>query len=96
MSEVVESARTANDVLKYLSWLVLLIGGIAGAAALFAGFDVEEPWLLNGYPVTEEWVSIGLGFLSAALIAVYTGVVWAVIQSVRVVVWYVTRKAPVD
>jgi len=88
------SARTASDILKWLSWLVILIGGIAGAAALFAGFDAVEPWVWNGVLVDEDWKSIGLGFLAAAWIAVYTGVVWAVIQSVRVVVWYVLRKNP--
>ena len=93
-SEVVTSARTASDVLRWLSWLVLLIGGIAGAAVLWAGFDAVEPWSLNGYIVDEEWMSIGLGFLGAALIAVYTGVVWGLIQAVRAVIWYVTRKFP--
>lgn len=92
MSEVVTSARTANDILRWLGYLVILIGAIAAVASIFAGFDVVEPWSLNGYVITDEWVSIGLGFLSAAYIAVYTGVVWALIQAVRVVIWYVTRK----
>lgn len=94
MSEVTASARTASDILKWLSWIVLLLGGIFGAAALYFGFTAEEPWIYGGVLVEEDWESIGIGFLSAAYIAVYTGVVWAVIQSVRAVIWYVLRKAP--
>jgi uncharacterized membrane protein len=92
MTDEPSTGKTVSDILQVLSWLVLIVGGVAGAAALFAGFDVQEPWSANGYPVTDEWMSIGLGFLSAALIAVYTAVVWALIQAVRLVVRYVTNN----
>jgi hypothetical protein len=93
MNEVAGSAKTASDILKWLGWLVILVGGIAGAAALWFGFTAEEPWIYGGVLVEEDWESIGIGFLSAAWIAVYTGVVWALIQAVRAVIWYVLRKA---
>ena len=84
-----ETAERTSSILNVLSWLVILVGVINAVIVLIAGFNAAEPWTVGGYVVDEDWKTVSLGIFGAVAVLLYTGVVWALIQSVRLVVRYV-------
>lgn len=54
--------------LRAVSWFVFIVGVVAGAVAVFLGFNAAEPWSFAGSAVTEGWQSAGIGLLAGAVI----------------------------
>lgn len=84
-----ETAERISNVLNVLSWLVILVGVVNAVLVLIAGFNAAEPWTVGGYAVDDDWKSVSLGVFGAAAVLLYAGVVWSLIQAVRLVVRYV-------
>lgn len=81
MSDISVRSAKLSKALNALSWIVLLVGGLLGALALACGFDAVEPWTTsNGVVIDEDWMSIGIGVMMAAVIAVVTGTVWGLLK----------------
>lgn len=91
-NSISRKATTAGKALGALSWLVVLVGGVLGALSLWAGFATVEPWVWHGVTIEEEWVSIGLGVVGAAVIAVLFGALWAVLQFAAVAADHLAGK----
>jgi len=73
--------------------LVALVGIVWATGWVLFGFTAVEPWWFWGAKIEESWESILFGFLGAALVLIYTSVVWAALQLGSGVAAYIGAKA---
>ena len=92
-TEIVRKTETAATVFRGLAWLVALVGVVWAASWVWFGFTATEPWIYGGILIEEDWESIAIGFLGAAITLVYTALAWAVATLLAGVAGYVGAKA---